>query len=221
MLELISFLKSDQTCFLFIFGALGGFISLILKDNCIELPKKIDGKLYLGGLNAIILGGIAGYFADGSLLTAFIGGFAGKEIVEKLLAKKVEDKNILAKICDEDENKSVDTTENINQEVAASVPIFTNIEAMIRWKAARAGVSPDLAVAVARAESGLKANAINVNNGGSKDRGLYQWNDKYHPEITDEMAFDPEVATDLFLKAVKDGHLSWWSASRAGWKQYE
>jgi len=123
----------------------------------------------------------------------------------------------------DEENTNKIGCENENENLAQisvaedKQPVFEDVEAMIRWKAVRAGVEPDLAVAVAKCESGLRPGAINVNSGGSKDRGLYQWNDKYHPEITDKMAFDPEVACDLFLKAVNAGHLSWWSASSKCW----
>lgn len=45
--------------------------------------------------------------------------------------------------------------------------------------------------AVALAESGGDPNATNVNTDGSRDRGLYQINDKYHPEVSDTCAYDP------------------------------
>ncbi len=82
------------------------------------------------------------------------------------------------------------------------------------------GVEPELAIAVAKAESSLNPNCINKNKGGSIDRGLFQWNDYYHPEITDAMAFNPEIATRLFCKAVKGGSLhAYWSASEPNWKK--
>lgn len=80
-------------------------------------------------------------------------------------------------------------------------------------------MDPDLAVRVARAESGLRPDAVNVNNGGSKDRGVFQWNDHYHPEMTDECAFDVECATRAFCKAVKEGNLDWWDATRDKWEK--
>lgn len=82
-------------------------------------------------------------------------------------------------------------------------------------------IEPELAVAVATAESGLDQNCINHNNNGTIDRGLYQWNGHYHPEITEEMAFDPQQATKLFCRAVKDGNLhAYWSASEPNWKKH-
>ena len=91
------------------------------------------------------------------------------------------------------------------------------VEQMIRRIARINGVDENLAVRVARCESGLNPKAINVNTTGSKDRGVFQWNDYYHKEITDEMAFDVEIATNLFCKAVKDGNISWWNASKKCW----
>jgi hypothetical protein len=38
--------------------------------------------------------------------------------------------------------------------------------------------------------------AVYVNTDGSRDRGLWQINDKYHPEVTDEEAFDPYKAAE-------------------------
>ena len=73
--------------FIFLAGALGAFIADILNDNCLELPKKIDGTLFLGFCGGMLIGGFAGLAIDGSLTTAFMGGFVGKEIIKKLMTK--------------------------------------------------------------------------------------------------------------------------------------
>jgi hypothetical protein len=70
---------------IFLAGLGGAFIADILKDNCIELPKKIGGKLFLGSFGGLIVGGLAGLAIDGSLTTAFMGGFMGKEIITRLI----------------------------------------------------------------------------------------------------------------------------------------
>lgn len=93
------------------------------------------------------------------------------------------------------------------------------IKRMIRETARKYGVDQDLAVRVAQCESGLNPNAKRVNVGGSVDRGLYQWNDRYHPDITDAAAYDPKTATELFCQAVSKEHLSWWNASRHCWEK--
>jgi len=73
---------------IFLAGAIGAFVSDILKDNCLELPKKIDGKLFLGFIGGMLIGGAAGLAIDGSVSTAFMGGFTGKEILTRMLQKK-------------------------------------------------------------------------------------------------------------------------------------
>ena len=72
---------------IFLAGAAGAFTSDLLDDNCIELPKCIDGKLILGGIGGLIIGGAAGLIIDGSFLTAFMGGFTGKAVILSLLKK--------------------------------------------------------------------------------------------------------------------------------------
>jgi hypothetical protein len=69
---------------IFLAGLTGAFVADLLKDNCIELPKKIGGKFFLGSLGGLIIGGFAGMAIDGSLLTAFMGGYMGKEIILNL-----------------------------------------------------------------------------------------------------------------------------------------
>jgi len=99
------------------------------------------------------------------------------------------------------------------------IPEGKEVEPFIREIAKEEGVDPSLAVRVAEAESTLQPMAVNVNTNGSIDRGLYQFNDKFHPEITDECAYTVECATRAFCKAVKEGHLSWWNASKEKWEE--
>lgn len=91
------------------------------------------------------------------------------------------------------------------------------VDEIIKRVALEEGVDPQLAVRVAKCESGLDPKAKNKNKGGSVDRGLFQWNDYYHEDISDECAYDPECATRAFCKAVKNGHLDWWNATRKCW----
>lgn len=92
------------------------------------------------------------------------------------------------------------------------------IEQIIRNEAKKEGVDPDLAVRVAKCESGLDPMAVHINKNGSKDRGLFQWNDKHHPEVNDHYAFDAKLSTREFCKAFKNGNLSWWNATKDCWK---
>ena len=53
-----------------------------------------------------------------------------------------------------------------------------------------------------------------------RDRGLFQWNSRWHPEITDEIAFDPEKNTRLACKAIKQGKTKiYWQASMKCWNK--
>jgi hypothetical protein len=57
----------------------------------------------------------------------------------------------------------------------------------------KAGVT--IAAAIALAESGGRTDATNTNRDGSVDRGLFQINSRWHPEVTNAQAFDPYAAT--------------------------
>ncbi|GAH79712.1 unnamed protein product, partial [marine sediment metagenome] len=76
---------------------------------------------------------------------------------------------------------------------------------------------PALAIKIARCESGWRPLALRMNVTGSIDRGLFQWNDYYHPEILNDCAFNIECSTRAFCKAVKAGNLYWWDASKHCW----
>jgi len=91
------------------------------------------------------------------------------------------------------------------------------IENRIMVIAQEMGVNSNLAVRVANCESNLNSIAININAKGSVDRGIFQWNDKYHPEISNKCAFDIKCSTRAFCKAVNEGHLDWWNASKSCW----
>lgn len=107
-------------------------------------------------------------------------------------------------------------------EVAPIDLTIQEIKQLITGTAVLCDVEPELALAVAKAESGFNPKAVNKNKDRVKstDRGLYQWNDYWHPDITDEMAFDPKIATTLFCNAVKAGKLkTFWSASQKNWSK--
>jgi hypothetical protein len=172
-------------------GAFGALAADILIDNKIQLPKKVNSELILGSIGGLLIGALAGYLADGNTLAAFTAGFGGTEFVTNLVNKRSE------------------------------TPIKERpIEQIIRWVAKEEGVDPDLAVRVAKCENpSLDPKAVHINKDGSRDRGLYQINDKWHKEVTDEQAFDPVFNTRFFCKAVKEGHLDWWSATRHCWEK--
>ena len=177
------------TCF--VAGALGSLAKDIVQDNSLRLPQKRDSDLVLGFLGGMVTGGIAGYLIDGAPTTAFLAGYSGTSIIENLLLKK-----------------------DVLEISPANV-----IEALIKKIAKEEGVDPDLAARVAKAESKFNPEAKNTNSDGSKDRGLYQINNKWHPEVSDEQAFDPIFSTHFFCKAFKEGHLDWWDATEISWKK--
>jgi len=176
---------------LFLAGALGALAKDILQDNELRMPKINDGVLSLGFVGGMITGGAAGYFVDGSPTTAFLAGYAGTGLIGALLAKKNE----------------------------IDVPYQEINEMLIRKVAKEEGVDPDLAVRVAKCESQLDHNAKHINTDGSYDRGLFQINSKFHPEVSDEEAFNPIFAAQFFCKASKNGNLSWWNATKSCWEK--
>jgi hypothetical protein len=74
---------------LFISGAVGAFTKDVLKDNKLSVPHVKDGYLYLGCVGGIILGALAGYLVDNDPVTAFLGGYAGSEIIKSLVSQKI------------------------------------------------------------------------------------------------------------------------------------
>lgn len=177
--------------FLFLAGAFGALAKDIVEDNAIKLPKKVNGDFSLGFIGGMVVGGVTGYLVDGNLTTAFLAGYAGTAVIENLLLAKN----------------------------SQTIPLSGLNEAIIRKVANEECVNPDLAVRVAKCESNLNHKALNTNKDGSQDRGLYQINNKYHPEISDEEAFNPIFATKFFCKAFKGGNLSWWDATRKCWEK--
>jgi len=173
-------------------GMAGAMLKDVFKDNSLQMPSMQNGSLHLGCLGGFVLGGVAGFYIDGSPVTAFMAGVSASTIIDGILEKKV----------------------------SLSPSRIETIEQLIERIAKEENVDPILALAVARAESSFNPKARNINAPDSIDRGLYQWNNKWHPEITDEMADDPETATRLFCKAVKEGHLSWWDNSKPNWSKY-
>jgi len=67
---------------------MGAFVKETVDDNAIELPKKFEGKLFLGFIGSIMIGAILGYIVNNSPITAFFGGYAGVGTLEKLLKNK-------------------------------------------------------------------------------------------------------------------------------------
>ncbi|MEZ0114792.1 hypothetical protein ABH920_008827 [Catenulispora sp. EB89] len=115
----------------------------------------------------------------------------------------------------------------------AKVPASTLLCAKV---AAKAGYSFDrtvatslgrepqivVAIAVAMAESSCDPGAVNVNSGGSEDRGLWQMNSVYHSEVSNACAFQIQCNANAAWK-VSDHGANWspWSAYNNGsWRSF-
>lgn len=92
----------------------------------------------------------------------------------------------------------------------------------IRDVALMAGFKGDslvTAIAVALEESGGNPDAVNVNKDKyrSRDRGLWQINDHWHPEVSDAIAFDPtQAAAAAYTISHQGSNWSAWSAVKSG-----
>lgn len=75
---------------------------------------------------------------------------------------------------------------------------------------------PDYLVKLAKCESSLNPNAININKNKSIDRGLFQWNDKMPPlgGITDECAFSVDCSTRATINAINLGYQQRWMCNK-------
>jgi len=71
---------------LLVSGAVGALVKDILKDNKISVPCIKNGFLYLGCIGGMILGAFAGYFVDNDPVTAFLGGYAGSQVIQSLVS---------------------------------------------------------------------------------------------------------------------------------------
>jgi hypothetical protein len=186
-----------------LFGFLGALIKDLFEDNTLELPKIKDGKLYLGGIGGLIIGTVVAYLIDQNILLAFLAGFSYKDFLMKILEKNIT----IEKEAEAQEIKTLSESEIID---------------LMKKYGEQYGVDWRLALAVAKCESNLDPKALNINPDGSRDRGLFQINSKYHYTISDEQAFDPEFSIKFFYEKVKQDQLYLWNTSKSCWeKEYE
>jgi murein DD-endopeptidase MepM/ murein hydrolase activator NlpD len=73
------------------------------------------------------------------------------------------------------------------------------------------------AAAIAMAESGGDSAAVGTNTDGSRDRGLWQINTRWHPEVSDACAFDPACNAQQ-ARAISNGWSNFhpWSSFNSG-----
>jgi len=192
-------------------GGGGALAKEILKDNCLTLPRIKNGELALGFVGAVIVGAFIGLMVDHSPLTAFFAGYTGFSAISHLIPKKFElaTETVPA-------TPTPNTPKNTNTNIPTSEKTLT-IEEIIKQACDKYGVNYKLALAVAKCESGLNPKARNKNTDSSIDRGIYQINSRWHPEVTEAQADDPKFAAEFFCKAVIAGNLEWWKASKKCW----
>jgi len=77
-----------EIVYFFIAGAAGALVKDILVDNTLELPKRVDGKIALGFIGGMLVGGFTGWAVDQSILMAALAGFSGTSVLENLLNKR-------------------------------------------------------------------------------------------------------------------------------------
>lgn len=102
----------------------------------------------------------------------------------------------------------------------------STILAYIEQEAMKMGVDKDMAAYIATQESSLNPKAIGDGNLICKlkkspnygkpirSRGIFQWNDCAHPEVSDKEAFDVATSTALALKEMRAGNARIWSTWR-------
>ena len=93
-----------------------------------------------------------------------------------------------------------------------------------RTVATSLGKEPQIivAISVAMAESSCNPSAVNINSGGSEDRGLWQMNSRYHSEVSNACAFQIQCNANAAWKVSNHG-ADWspWSAFTNGsWRSY-
>jgi len=79
-----------EIIYFFLAGAVGSLVKDILVDNTLELPKRINGKIALGFVGGMLVGGFTGWAVDQSILMAALAGFSGTAVLENLLNKRFQ-----------------------------------------------------------------------------------------------------------------------------------
>lgn len=86
-----------------VWGATGGLVTTLVKAGCIELPRIKDRRVYLGGIQGVLFGMLAGLIGDSSQLNALMWGIAGTTIIAGLV--RIADTRASI-ICDRTEAKA-------------------------------------------------------------------------------------------------------------------
>ena len=139
------------------------------------------------------------------------GGIKTREVAKSVATvksiakiKKVENKEVGALETKVEEPKKVEVKQEVKND---------SVEGIITEIANKYGVNPNFMIRLAFYESGLRSNALNCNNSdGGCDRGIMQWNSKWHPEIDDNCAYDVRCAVEKAAINIKYGKEHQWYA---------
>lgn len=85
-------------------------------------------------------------------------------------------------------------------------------EVMVMIK--NAGLDTEKADKIIFCESSWKPDNFHYNKSGSLDRGLWQINNFYHPEVSKDCAYDPICATIQAIRIIKSKGWSEWSCNK-------
>ena len=69
----------------------------------------------------------------------------------------------------------------------------------------------DYLVRLAYCESRFDPKAL---GDSGKSRGLFQIHSGYHPDVSDEQAYNIRFATEFAIKAINEGHQEWWTCDK-------
>jgi|ERR1035441_728886 hypothetical protein len=81
-------------------------------------------------------------------------------------------------------------------------------------KASGTALTQTVALFIVEHESHFRPGVVGDDKGTSRSRGLWQIFSKYHPEVSDEMAFSPKESTKWALARIKAGYANEWSTFR-------
>ena len=95
-------------------------------------------------------------------------------------------------------------------QVVSTTPVAVKAEIALY-----AGKHAKTAQAVAFCESGYRTSVVGVID--KRDRGLFQINSRWNPNVTDKCAFDTECSTRWFVGEVEAGRMWKWEASKHCW----
>lgn len=92
-----------------------------------------------------------------------------------------------------------------------------SVEEQIRGIAEETGFQwPDYLVRLSRCESRMNPSATNVNEDAKRttDRGVFQINSYWHPEVSDECAYEVDCATRWTIDRINAGYQHEWTCDK-------